>query len=185
MRYGQTNLEHVYHSQLKNRYQKPSETLKEFQVDISRLVCLAYPATPEAVMERLALDFKRGVLQINEEEVVLHGRTEERVRVVLAEDSSISERCEAILYACPDGRYDEGSIMMVEPGTHDSEGGHGVVTGKSLSHVRKIVPVRVMNVNYHPVTLKKGTVLGYCCPVASIVRSLGTTRENSAEISAE
>ncbi|KAJ8977587.1 hypothetical protein NQ317_018355 [Molorchus minor] len=131
------------------------------------------------------LDFKRGVLQINEEEVVLHGRTEERVRVVLAEDSSISERCEAILYACPDGRYDEGSIMMVEPGTHDSEGGHGVVIGKSLSHVRKIVPVRVMNVNYHPVTLKKGTVLGYCCPVASIVRSLGTTRENSAEISAE
>ncbi|KAJ8981797.1 hypothetical protein NQ317_006877 [Molorchus minor] len=414
MRYGQTNLEHVYHSQLKNRYQKPSETLKEFQVDISRLVRLAYPATPEAVMERLAvqafldglrdgetrqalilarptnlvdaltralefeaakqcakgqarirqveedsngdtmeatirkfvkealseakkvqcwkcekktlpgepgrgysngagklnrgddkgqpsirdpqaprkiaqvaslehqsnsifidalvdgkprellldtgatrtiirpdivgtstkvkptpwrlrtatgqpatihgevgvtfnigntcfngqvliadiedelilgmdimntkgfkLDFKRGVLQINEEEVVLHGRTEERVRVVLAEDSSISERCEAILYACPDGRYDEGSIMMVEPGTHDSEGGHGVVIGKSLSHVRKIVPVRVMNVNYHPVTLKKGTVLGYCCPVASIVRSLGTTRENSAEISAE
>ncbi|KAJ8984501.1 hypothetical protein NQ317_014591 [Molorchus minor] len=131
------------------------------------------------------LDFKRGVLQINEEEVVLHGRTEERVRVVLAEDSSISERCEAILYACPDGRYDEGSIMMVEPGTHDSEGGHGVVIGKSLSHVRKIVPVRVMNVNYHPVTLKKGTVLGYCCPVASIVRSLSTTRENSAEISAE
>ncbi|KAJ8980647.1 hypothetical protein NQ317_011843 [Molorchus minor] len=387
MRYGQTNLEHVYHSQLKNRYQKPSETLKEFQVDISRLVRLAYPATPEAVMERLAvqafldglrdgetrqalilarptnlvdaltralefeaakqcakgqarirqveedsngdtmeatirkfvkealseakkvqcwkcgkvghirrrcpenqavatathqsnsifidalvdgkprellldtgatrtiirpdivrtstkvkptpwrlrtatgqpatihgevgvtfnigntcfngqvlvadiedelilgmdimntkgfkLDFKRGVLQINEEEVVLHGRTEERVRVVLAEDSSISERCEAILYACPDGRYDEGSIMMVEPGTHDSEGGHGVVIGKSLSHVRKIVPVRVMNVNYHPVTLKKGTVLGYCCPVASIVRSLGTTRENSAGISAE
>ncbi|KAJ8974408.1 hypothetical protein NQ317_014902 [Molorchus minor] len=387
MRYGQTNLEHVYHSQLKNRYQKPSETLKEFQVDISRLVRLAYPATPEAVMERLAvqafldglrdgetrqalilarptnlvdaltralefeaakqcakgqarirqveedsngdtmeatirkfvkealseakkvqcwkcgkvghirrrcpenqavatathqsnsifidalvdgkprellldtgatrtiirpdivrtstkvkptpwrlrtatgqpatihgevgvtfnigntcfngqvlvadiedelilgmdimntkgfkLDFKRGVLQINEEEVVLHGRTEERVRVVLAEDSSISERCEAILYACPDGRYDEGSIMMVEPGTHDSEGGHGVVIGKSLSHVSKIVPVRVMNVNYHPVTLKKGTVLGYCCPVASIVRSLGTTRENSAEISAE
>ncbi|KAJ8974844.1 hypothetical protein NQ317_016636 [Molorchus minor] len=406
MRYGQTNLEHVYHSQLKNRYQKPSETLKEFQVDISRLVRLAYPATPEAVMERLAvqafldglrdgetrqalilarptnlvdaltralefeaakqcargqarirqveedsngdtmeatirkfvkealseakkvqcwkcgkvghirrrcpenqavatatgqpsirgpqaprkiaqvaslehqsnsifidalvdgkprellldtgatrtiirpdivgtstkvkptpwrlrtatgqpatihgevgvtfnigntcfngqvlvadiedelilgmdimntkgfkLDFKRGVLQINEEEVVLHGRTEERVRVVLAEDSSISERCEAILYACPDGRYDEGSIMMVEPRTHDS--GHGVVIGKSLSHVRKIVPVRVMNVNYHPVTLKKGTVLGYCCPVASIVRSLGTTRENSAEISAE
>ncbi|KAJ8974766.1 hypothetical protein NQ317_008205 [Molorchus minor] len=269
MRYGQTNLEHVYHSQLKNRYQKPSETLKEFQVDISRLVRLAYPATPEAVMERLAvqafldglrdgetrqalilarptnlvdaltralefeaakqcakgqarirqveedsngdtmeatirkfvkealseakkvnagnalvdgkprellrdtgatrtiirpdivrtstkvkptpwrlrtatgqpatihgevgvtfnigntcfngqvlvadiedelilgmdimntkgfkLDFKRGVLQINEEEVVLHGRTEERVRVVLAEDSSISERCEATL----------------------------------------------------------------------------------------
>ncbi|KAJ8971962.1 hypothetical protein NQ317_006004 [Molorchus minor] len=191
MRYGQTNLEYVYHSQLKNRYQKPSETLKEFQLDISRAssstgffwtdfgmgetrqaLILARPTNLVDALTR-ALEFEAAK------------QTEERVRVVLAEDSSISERCEAILYACPDGRYDEGSIMMVEPGTHDSEGGHGVVIGKSLSHVRKIVPVRVMNVNYNPVTLKKGTVLGYCCPVASIVRSLGTTRENSAEISAE
>ncbi|KAJ8974487.1 hypothetical protein NQ317_006535 [Molorchus minor] len=88
-------------------------------------------------IDALVDDFKQGVLQINEEEVVLHGRTEERVRVVLAEDSSISERCEAILYACPDGRYDEGSIMMVEPGTHDSEGGHGVVIGRACHMLGK------------------------------------------------
>ncbi|KAJ8934085.1 hypothetical protein NQ318_008343 [Aromia moschata] len=30
MRYGQSHLEHVYHSQLKNRYQKSNESLQEF-----------------------------------------------------------------------------------------------------------------------------------------------------------
>ncbi|KAJ8911018.1 hypothetical protein NQ315_003580 [Exocentrus adspersus] len=116
------------------------------------------------------LDFEHGVLKINEEEVVLHGRTEERVRVILAEDTSIAERCEEIINGYPDGRFDDGRIMMLEPGTHDSDVGHGVVIGKSLIHVAEMVPVRVMNVNYHSVVLRKGTVLGYCCPVTSIVR---------------
>ncbi|KAJ8957284.1 hypothetical protein NQ318_007848 [Aromia moschata] len=55
MRYGQSHLEHVYHSQLKNRYQKTSESLQEFEADIARLVRLAYSSTPENVMERLAV----------------------------------------------------------------------------------------------------------------------------------
>ncbi|KAJ8939452.1 hypothetical protein NQ318_023078 [Aromia moschata] len=55
MRYGQSHLEHVYHSQLKNRYQKSSESLQEFEADIARLVRLAYSSTPENVMERLAV----------------------------------------------------------------------------------------------------------------------------------
>ncbi|KAJ8947791.1 hypothetical protein NQ318_019463 [Aromia moschata] len=37
MRYGQSHLEHVYHSQLKNRYQKSNESLQEFEADIARL----------------------------------------------------------------------------------------------------------------------------------------------------
>ncbi|KAJ8940314.1 hypothetical protein NQ318_014388 [Aromia moschata] len=55
MRYGQSHLEHVYHSQLKNRYQKSNESLQEFKADIARLVRLAYSSTPENVMERLAV----------------------------------------------------------------------------------------------------------------------------------
>ncbi|KAJ8949727.1 hypothetical protein NQ318_005048 [Aromia moschata] len=55
MRYGQSHLEHVYHSQLKNRFQKSNESLQEFEADIARLVRLAYSSTPENVMERLAV----------------------------------------------------------------------------------------------------------------------------------
>ncbi|KAJ8935971.1 hypothetical protein NQ318_014862 [Aromia moschata] len=55
IRYGQSHLEHVYHSQLKNRYQKNNESLQEFEADIARLVRLAYSSTPENVMERLAV----------------------------------------------------------------------------------------------------------------------------------
>ncbi|KAG5894219.1 hypothetical protein JTB14_002270 [Gonioctena quinquepunctata] len=55
LRYGHAHLEHVYHSQLKNRCQKSGESLQEFEADIARLVRLAYPATPENVMERLAV----------------------------------------------------------------------------------------------------------------------------------
>ena len=55
LRYGQTHLEHVYHSQLKNRNQRANESLQEFEADVARLVRLAYPATPENVMERLAV----------------------------------------------------------------------------------------------------------------------------------
>ncbi|KAJ8948302.1 hypothetical protein NQ318_020789 [Aromia moschata] len=55
MRYGQSHLEHVYHSQLKNRYQKSNESLQEFEADIARLVRLAYSSTPENGMERLAV----------------------------------------------------------------------------------------------------------------------------------
>ncbi|KAJ8932664.1 hypothetical protein NQ318_013195 [Aromia moschata] len=55
MRYGQSHLEHVYHSQLKNRCQKNNESLQEFEADIARLVRLAYSSTPKNVMERLAV----------------------------------------------------------------------------------------------------------------------------------
>ncbi|CAH1976844.1 unnamed protein product [Acanthoscelides obtectus] len=37
MRYGQSHLEHVCHTQLKNRSQKPGESLQEFEPHIARL----------------------------------------------------------------------------------------------------------------------------------------------------
>ncbi|KAJ8934594.1 hypothetical protein NQ318_006416 [Aromia moschata] len=61
MRYGQSHLEHVYHSQLKNRYQKSNESLQEFEADIVRLVRLAYSSTPENVMERAVQAFLDGL----------------------------------------------------------------------------------------------------------------------------
>ncbi|KAJ8949265.1 hypothetical protein NQ318_022778 [Aromia moschata] len=311
MRYGQSHLEHVYHSQLKNRYQKSNESLQEFEADIARLVRLAYSSTPENVMERLAvqafldglrdtetrqaltlarpsklvdalaralefeaakqscrgqakvrkteedveegtcneaeirrvvegmlekrqircwncdtgatrtiirpdivgtaaritptswrlrtatgdlatirgetnvtivignvsfehralvaeiedelilgmdimntkgfeLDFKNNVLKINGEEIVLHRKTEETIRVVLAEDTAVPERSEMILDAHLDGNPCVGNIMMFEPRSHDSEVARGIAVGKALLLTEKTVPVRIMNLNHHP-----------------------------------
>ncbi|KAJ8959147.1 hypothetical protein NQ318_022408 [Aromia moschata] len=349
MRYGQSHLEHVYHSQLKNRYQKSNESLQEFEADIARLVRLAYSSTPENVMERLAvqafldglrdtetrqaltlarpnklvdalaralefeaakqscrgqakvrkmeedveegtcneaeirrvvegmlekrqircwncvdgkerlllldtgatrtiirpdiagtaaritptswrlrtatgdpatirgetnitivignvsfehralvaeiedelilgmdimntkgfeLDFKNNVLKINGEEIVLHRKTEETIRVVLAEDTAVPERSEMILDAHLDGNPCVGNIMMFEPRSHDGEVARGIAVGKSLLLTEKTVPVRIMNLNHHPVNLRKGIILGYCSSVSSIIRKL-ETRGNS------
>ncbi|KAJ8950024.1 hypothetical protein NQ318_002436 [Aromia moschata] len=341
MRYGQSHLEHVYHSQLKNRYQKSNESLQEFEADIARLVRLAYSSTPENVMERLAvqafldglrdtetrqaltlarpsrlvdalaralefeaakqscrgqvkvrrmedgveegtcneadirrvvegmlekrrircwncdtgatrtiirpdivgtaaritptswrlltatgdpatirgetnitivignvsfehralvaeiedelilgmdimntkgfkLDFKNNVLKINGEEIILHRKTEETIRVVLAEDTAVPERSEMILDANLDGNPCVGNIMMFEPRSHDGEVARGIAVGKALLLTEKTVPVRIMNLNHHPVNLRKGIVLGYCSSVSSVIRKLDT-RGNSKE----
>ncbi|KAJ8949442.1 hypothetical protein NQ318_007543 [Aromia moschata] len=273
MRYGQSHLEHVYHSQLKNRYQKSNESLQEFEADIARLVRLAYSSTPENVMERLAvqafldglrdtetrqaltlarpsklvdalaralefeaakqscrgqakvrrveegveegtyneaeirrvvegmlekrqirsvsfehralvaeiedelilgmdimntkgfeLDFKNNVLKINGEEIVLHRKTEETIRVVLAEDTAVPERSEMILDAHLDGNPCVGNIMMFEPRSHDGEVARGIAVGKALLRTEKTVP--------------KGIVLGYCSSVSSVIRKLDA-QENS------
>ncbi|KAJ8938634.1 hypothetical protein NQ318_015933 [Aromia moschata] len=321
MLYGQSHLEHVYHSQLKNRCQKNNETLQEFEADIARLVRLAYSSTPENVMERLAvqafldglrdtetrqaltlarpskfvdalaralefeaakqscrgqakvrrmeegveegtcneaeirrvvegmlekrqircwncvdgkerlllldtgatrtiirpdivgtaaritptswrlrtatgdpatirgetnvtivignvsfehralvaeiedelilgmdimntkgfeLDFKYNVLKINGEEIVLHRKMEETIRVVLAEDTAVPERSETILDAHLDGNPCVGNIMVFEPRSHDGEVARGIAVGKALLMTEKTVPVRIMNLKHHP-----------------------------------
>ncbi|KAJ8936003.1 hypothetical protein NQ318_009683 [Aromia moschata] len=346
MRYGQSHLEHVYHSQLKNRYQKSNESLQEFEADIARLVRLAYSSTPENVMERLAvqafldglrdtetrqaltlarpsklvdalaralefeaakqscrgqakvrkmeedveegicneaeirrvvegmlekrqircwncdtgatrtiirpdivgtaaritptswrlrtatgdpatirgetnitivignvsfehralvaeiedelilgmdimntkgfeLDFKNNVLKINGEEIVLHRKTEETIRVVLAEDTAVPERSEMILDAHLDGNPCVGNIMMFEPRSHDGEIARGIAVGKSLLLTGKTVPVRIMNLNHHPVNLRKGIILGYCSSVSSVIRKLDTRGNSVGRITGE
>ncbi|KAJ8953508.1 hypothetical protein NQ318_023631 [Aromia moschata] len=346
MRYGQSHLEHVYHSQLKNRYQKSNESLQEFEADIARLVRLAYSSTPENVMERLAvqafldglrdtetrqaltlarpsklvdalaralefeaakqscrgqakvrkmeedveegtcneaeirrvvegmlekrqfrcwncdtgatrtiirpdivgtaaritptswrlrtatgdpatirgetnvtivignvsfehralvaeiedelilgmdimntkgfeLDFKNNVLKINGEEIVLHRKTEETIRVVLAEDTAVPERSEMILDAHLDGNPCVGNIMMFEPRSHDGEVARGIAVGKALLLTEKTVPVRIMNLNHHPVNLRKGIVLGYCSSVFSVIRKLDAQENSVRKITGE
>ncbi|KAJ8946106.1 hypothetical protein NQ318_010405 [Aromia moschata] len=346
MRYGQSHLEHVYHSQLKNRYQKSNESLQEFEADIARLVRLAYSSTPENVMERLAvqafldglrdtetrqaltlarpsklvdalaralefeaakqscrgqakvrwmeegveegtcneaeirrvvegmlekrqircwncdtgatrtiirpdivgtaaritptswrlrtatgdpatirgetnitivignvsfehralvaeiedelilgmdimntkgfeLDFKNNVLKINGEEIVLHRKTEETIRVVLAEDTAVPERSEMILDAHLDGNPCVGNIMMFEPRSHDGEVARGIAVGKALLLTEKTVPVRIMNLNHHPVNLRKGIVLGYCSSVSSVIQKLDAQENSVRKITGE
>ncbi|KAJ8952992.1 hypothetical protein NQ318_015352 [Aromia moschata] len=124
------------------------------------------------------LDFKNNVLKINGEEIVLHRKTEETIRVVLAEDTAVPERSEMILDAHLDGNPCVGNIMMFEPRSHDGEVARGIAVGKALLLTEKTVPVRIMNLNHHPVNLRKGIVLGYCSSVSSVIRKLDA-QENS------
>ena len=128
------------------------------------------------------LNLKQGILKINEEEVVLHRKCEETLRVVVAEDVSIPERCEIFLDGCLEGKMNNGSIILLEPRNHDSEIGRGVAVGKALLRAKKTVPVRVMNTNYYSVSLKKGTLLGYCCSVSSVIRSVEASKVSTSKI---
>ncbi|KAJ8939819.1 hypothetical protein NQ318_014946 [Aromia moschata] len=319
MRYGQSHLEHVYHSQLKNRYQKSNESLQEFEADIARgrsvvrtvlkkdlevdrvgacwkrgefgagiagqsstskkqapkkiarVASLQHPSnsvfvdglvdgkerllildtgetrtiirpdivgtaariTPTSWRLRTAtgdpatirgetnitivignvsfehralvaeiedelilgmdimntkgfkLDFKNNVLKINGEEIILHRKTEETIRVVLAEDTAVPERSEMILDANLDGNPCVGNIMMFEPRSHDGEVARGIAVGKALLLTEKAVPVRIMNLNHHPVNLRKGIVLGYCSSVSSVIRKLDTRGNSVGRITGE
>ncbi|KAJ8961500.1 hypothetical protein NQ318_014749 [Aromia moschata] len=131
------------------------------------------------------LDFKNNVLKINGEEIILHRKTEETIRVVLAEDTAVPERSEMILDAHLDGNPCVGNIMMFEPRSHDGEVARGIAVGKALLLTEKTVPVRIMNLNHHPVNLRKGIVLGYCSSVSSVIRKLDTRGNSVGRITGE
>lgn len=120
------------------------------------------------------LDFIRGVLKINGEEIVLHQKCEETVRVILADDVLIPERCEMVLGALFEQEVKNGSILVFEPWIHDNKVGRGIMLGKSLLLAKNEVPIRVMNVSNHTVCMRKGTVLGCCSPVSSIIQKVST-----------
>lgn len=50
--------------------------------------------------------------------------------------------------------------------------GRGIIVTKTQVRAQKTVPVRVMNFNYYPVTLEKGTVLGWYWLVSTVVHRL-------------
>ncbi|KAJ8949025.1 hypothetical protein NQ318_005199 [Aromia moschata] len=131
------------------------------------------------------LDFKNRVLKINGEEIVLHRKTEETIRVALAEDAAEPDRSEMILDARLDGNPCDGNIMVFEPRSHDGEVARGIAVRKALLLTEKTVPVRIMNLNHHPVNLRKGIVLGYCSSVSSIIRKLHTQENSVRKITGE
>jgi len=56
MRFGHRHMDQLYRSQLRNRTQRPNESLQEFEADIARLVRSAYPSVSDDVYESLAVD---------------------------------------------------------------------------------------------------------------------------------
>jgi hypothetical protein len=56
MRFGHQHMDQLYRSQLKNRIQKPNESLQEFESDIAHLVRKAYPSVDDGVYETLAIE---------------------------------------------------------------------------------------------------------------------------------
>ncbi|KAJ8953318.1 hypothetical protein NQ318_012112 [Aromia moschata] len=97
------------------------------------------------------LDFKNNVLKINGEEIVLHRKTEETIRLCTGRGyTAVPERSEMILDAHLDGNPCVGNIMMFEPRSHDGEVARGIAVGKALLLTEKTVPVRIMNLNHHP-----------------------------------
>lgn len=50
-RYRHAQLEQMYQLQTKNRQQKAADGLQEFEVDVVRLIRLAYQITPKNIME--------------------------------------------------------------------------------------------------------------------------------------
>ncbi|KAJ8933328.1 hypothetical protein NQ318_020831 [Aromia moschata] len=55
MKYGDKHMQHVYQVQLKGRLQLAGENLQHFEVDILRLVRLAYPTAPPEFLEQLSI----------------------------------------------------------------------------------------------------------------------------------
>ena len=87
-----------------------------------------------------------------------------------------------ILVGCLDDNARIGETMVFEPRIHDNDIGRGVLFGKTLLQMKETVPARVMNVNYYSVVLKKGTVLGHCSAVSSIVRCTCQTPEATHDL---
>src|SRR5436190_19193588 len=110
--------------------------------------------------EGFELDFKHEVLKTNGEELVMHSGDNVGAHVVLAKGTTLPNRAETVVEAFLEGKYGEGSTVMLEPGNEETEVAREVLIKKTLFQCRKIIPVRVMNVNYYPVTLRKDIVLG-------------------------
>ncbi|KAJ8948173.1 hypothetical protein NQ318_010446 [Aromia moschata] len=119
------------------------------------------------------LDFKNNVLKINGEEIVLHRKTEETIRVVLAEDTAVPERSEMILDAHLDGNPCVGNIMMFEPRSHDGEVARGIAVGKALLLTEKTVPKEDRKPTWEEVSRYSPTVKSYWAQWNSLVLSDG------------
>lgn len=118
------------------------------------------------------LDLKRRVIHVGAEELILHQRETAVAEVMIAEDVELPARCESIAVARLNGSIQDGIPAMVEPRNHDQELGRGILVGKALIKSAASVPVRLININDHPVTLKKGTQVGTLEPITAVIHQV-------------
>ena len=72
LRFGAKHLQQLHQSQLSKRCQKPGESLQEFEVDVNRLVRLAYVGASGELYDQLATD--KFIAGINDKETQLSVR---------------------------------------------------------------------------------------------------------------
>ena len=117
----------------------------------------------------LKLDLENGVLRVDNDELPLQSKNDASLRICLVEDVTLSPESENLVYGRLDGDLREGCVRMIE--SEGKEAGRGILVGPSLIRARDAVPVRIMNVNHHPVVLEKNTEIALCTPITAIVRS--------------
>ena len=118
------------------------------------------------------MDLNEGVIHLNNEELVIHPLECSLSRVMLYENVTLADRTETIVKARLVGKYSEGNVVFLDSGSDDIALARGTLVGKEVFRCKETVPVRLMNVNAYPVTLRKGTILGQCSSVSCITREV-------------
>lgn len=115
------------------------------------------------------LDLQSRVLKIGGEEIILNHRGGTAGSMVLAEETKLMGRSEMIAQADLEGDVPEGETVMLEP-MIDGILSQGILVAKAVVRSGKTMAIRLMNVNDYPVLLRKGTLLGICSAISSIVQ---------------
>lgn len=120
----------------------------------------------------LELDLKKKTVTIGEEEVVLLPGRDGTGQVRLISDITIPARSQVVTKAKMEGDVAEGTNVLLEPELCEEELGHGILVARTLFLTSKEFPVLLMNMNDHAATLKKGSKLGHCSTVTSVVHQV-------------
>ena len=130
----------------------------------------------------LELDLRKKTVTIGEEEVVLCSKKDSTAQVRLVEDTTIPARSQMVTQARTAVDVPGGINMILEPEVLEEELGHGVLVARTLFLTSPEIPVRLMNVNNYAVTLKKGSVLGHCSPITSVVHQVKSVQSSRKKI---
>lgn len=125
------------------------------------------------------IDLKNGILSVGNEEVILRRGKDISARVRLLEETTIPALSQMTLQAATNHKLPEGQCMVLEPAVDDKKLARGIIIARTLFQTGETLPVRLMNINSYPVTLKEGTEIGCCSTVASVVHQL---KHNSSSL---
>lgn len=131
------------------------------------------------------IDLKNGILLMGNEEVILRRGKDISARVLLLGDTTIPPLSQMTTQAATDHKLPEGQCMMLEPAMDDKKLARGIIIARTLFQARETLPVRLMNINSYPVTLKEGTEIGSCSTVASVVHQLKCGSSSQRPLPAE